>query len=99
HRLHNFIAIRGDYVRESPTQERFLEVLGRLETEVLGRNHVRGPRRAQVRIGEPLDLRTALAAYQQNRRETVAALTQEVEARVSAMLAVTPSPARSSKPL
>jgi hypothetical protein len=88
-RLHNFIAIRGDYVLQGPTQERFLEVLGRLETEVLGRNRIRGPRRAQVRVGEPLDLRRHLAEYERNRRETVATLTREMESRVAAMLSQT----------
>jgi len=86
-RLHNFIAIRGDYVLQRPTPERYLEVLGRLETEVLGRSRIPGPRRACVRVGEPIDLREHLAAYQQNRRETVAAVTREIEKRVAGMLA------------
>lgn len=85
-RLHNFLAARDGYVRDLPSPERFVDILGRLESEVLGKPHVRGPRRALVRAGDPIDLRDHAAAYRASRRETISRLTREIEERVAAMV-------------
>src|SRR5258708_11531530 len=56
-RLKNFQAVRDGYVAEDPTQERFLDVLGRLEFEAFGKSKIRGRRKACVKVSEFVDLR------------------------------------------
>jgi hypothetical protein len=88
-RLKNFIAVRDGYVQELPTPERYADVLGCLEIEVLGRRRIRGRRVAKVKTGDPIDLRDHAAAYRQNKRETVACLTRRLEIGVAGLLAET----------
>ena len=44
-RIVNSIAIYEGYIGEDPSQERFLEVITRLEVEVYGSSKVKGPLR------------------------------------------------------
>jgi 1-acyl-sn-glycerol-3-phosphate acyltransferase len=67
--------------------ERFLDVLGLLEFEVFGRRRVRGPRKAVVKIGEPMNLRDYYPRYQTDRRGVVKEVTQSLESSVRLMLA------------
>lgn len=85
-RLQNFIVVSGDYVASEPSAERFLEVLGRLEKEVLGRVVHRVPREALVRIAPPIRLEERYAEYRKNKREVVAAVTREMEETIRGML-------------
>ncbi len=70
HDLHDlFVAIQcfsypGDYVRRAPTLERVSETLMKFEQDFLGAGEVapHGPRRAILRVGEPIDVRARLAA-------------------------------------
>ena len=66
HRLQNFIAVTGDYVAAEATAERFLDVLGRLEKEVLGEVRHRVPREALVRIAPPIGLETRYEDYRKD---------------------------------
>lgn len=86
-RVWRFVATYDGYVRETMTAERFLEVIGRLEWEVFGKEWTRGPRKALVTIGEPINLTDHWAEYQRDKRETVAAVTAELEGRVKTLLA------------
>lgn len=72
-RLLNFDAIYDGYVAESPTQERFLDTLTRLEREVFHLEHAqpKAPRRACFYIGEPINLKDYLADYQRDRTSTI----------------------------
>ncbi len=81
-RLINFISITDGYVAEEPSQERFLDVILRLEREVFGSSELRGPRVASVRVGEPKNLRECHDAYRARKRETVEQVTREVETSV-----------------
>jgi hypothetical protein len=81
-RLINFNAIYDGYVAENPTQERFLEVIARFEVEVFGRSRVRGPTRAIVRIGEPVDLLDSYEDYRREKRSTTQRVTLELEEKV-----------------
>ncbi len=85
-RLLRFVAIYDGYVRESMTQERFLDVLGLMETEVSGVRRVWGPRRARVQVGEPVNLKDRVADYSADRRGAVANVTQTVESSVREMI-------------
>jgi 1-acyl-sn-glycerol-3-phosphate acyltransferase len=85
-RLQNFLVVTDGYVAERMTGERFLDVIGRLQREVLG--HVRHgvPREAVVRIAPAIDLGPRYDAYRQQKRETVAEVTARVEASVRSLL-------------
>lgn len=85
-RLHNFVALSGDYVASEPTAERFLEVLGRLQKEVLGQVRHAAPLRAIVRAAPPIRLEARYETYRQNKREVVADVTRTMEATIRGML-------------
>jgi len=77
----------GDYARTAPTVERFAEILMKFEEDVLGVEYgtPRGPRRAVVRIGQPIDVGEHLRAAGKPRL-AVPALTSELERRIQALL-------------
>jgi 1-acyl-sn-glycerol-3-phosphate acyltransferase len=83
-RLLNFDAIYDGYVAASPTPERFLDTLTRLEREVfrLNRPFPKGHRQAIIRLGEPVNLQTYFSSYQHNRLETVEQLTEKLRQMV-----------------
>lgn len=85
-RLQTFQAVRDGYVAAHPSAERYLDVLGRLERDVIGEQPIYARRRVVVRVGEPVDLGPRLADYDQDRRAAVAAATEEVRARLQTML-------------
>lgn len=85
-RLLQFVAIYDGYVRESMTVERFMDVLGQLEADILQQRRTWGPRRACVEVGEPIDLKDHFATYTADRRAAVAEVTMALESRVREML-------------
>jgi 1-acyl-sn-glycerol-3-phosphate acyltransferase len=72
-RLLNFDAIYDGYVAENPTPERFLDTLTRLEREVFAIDQPvpKGHRKAQIKIGKPINLKDFFEAYQKNRTSTI----------------------------
>jgi 1-acyl-sn-glycerol-3-phosphate acyltransferase len=85
-RVLGFVSVSDDYVLVRPAQERFCDVLGRLEREVLGRERYFGPQRAVVRVGEAINLSEHYVRYQADKRGVVQELTLELEGRVRALL-------------
>lgn len=85
-RLHNFLAVSDGYVEAGMTAERFLDVLGRLEVEVLGRPRRRLPSRAVVRVGEVLELGEFFPEYRQNKRAAVVDATAALQHRILELL-------------
>jgi hypothetical protein len=85
-RIHNFLAVSDGYVASGMTVERFLEVLSRLETEVLGRPGPRRPTRAVVKVGEVLDLADWLPEYRENKRAAVRAATAALQQSIQELL-------------
>ena len=85
-RLINFIAISDGYVAKAPSQERFLEVIIRLEREVFGTAKMRGPRVASLRVGEPKNLRDCYDTYKAEKRETVEQITLDLETAVQTLV-------------
>jgi hypothetical protein len=85
-RVLQFIAIYGEYVRESLTVERFMDALCLLEMEVFGERRIRGPRRARVKVGEVIDLKDHVAAYRADRRSVPHDVTLALETSVRRML-------------
>ncbi len=79
-RLLNFDAIYDGYVAESPTPERFLDTLMRLEREVFHLEHAqpKAPRKAYFYIGDPINLKGYLADYQRDRSGTTDRLAEQL---------------------
>jgi hypothetical protein len=69
------------------TAEQFLDILGRLEREVLKKVKVWGPRKAVVKIGEPVNLRDHFPSYLLDKRGAISAITLTLEDAVRGMLA------------
>jgi len=81
-RLLQFVAIYDGYVRQSMTVERFLDVLGLLELEVFQTRRVWGPRKATIKLGQPINLKDHASAYDQNKRATVQQINATLESEV-----------------
>lgn len=86
-RVLQLVAIYDGYVRESMSAERFMDVLCLLEMEVLGERRIWGPRKAMVRVGEPVDLRDHFSQYKADKRRVIQEVTLAVETQVRQMLA------------
>jgi 1-acyl-sn-glycerol-3-phosphate acyltransferase len=88
-----FVAIQlfsypGDYVRESPTLERFAEIMTKFEQDALGVTYPapRGPRRVVVKMGEPIDVRSYLCPSGRRSRDAISVLTDELETRIQELM-------------
>ena len=77
----------GDYIRDCPTLERAAETLMKFEEDFLGVHIVkpRGPRKAVLRIGKPINVRAALAAAGKP-RHAIPAITSDLESRIQSLL-------------
>jgi hypothetical protein len=85
-RLLQFVAIYDGYVRESMTVERFMDVLCLLEMEVFKMRRIWGPRKACVKVGDPIDLKNHVAEYTNDKRGAVQNVNATLEASVQEML-------------
>lgn len=85
-RLLQFVAIHDGYVRESMTFERFTDMLCLLEMEVFRERKIWGPRKACVKVGEPVDLKDRASSYKAEKHATVRAVTLTLESSVREML-------------
>lgn len=73
-----FIDIRDGYVKETMSQERFAEVLDKLEVEFFGATTVKGKSIAFVHIDEPINLLDWYPTYKKDKKGTLAKLAAEV---------------------
>lgn len=85
-RLANWIAVYDGYVAASPTPERMVHLLVRMEKEVLGQVAIKGKQRAHVSVCDPVSLAARLADYESDKRATVGKVTSEVESLVQIAL-------------
>jgi hypothetical protein len=97
--VESFVAVSGSYVRERPSQERFADTLlilwdtlSRIRGGQPERRPRLGPRRALVRIGEPLALEPWLEACRGNRRKAVADLTTELQRQLEGLIVPSQAP-------
>ncbi|HEV2283712.1 MAG TPA: 1-acyl-sn-glycerol-3-phosphate acyltransferase [bacterium] len=84
------VSFADDYVLNRPTPERIAETLTKLEREIRGR-YVELPkvrRSAAVTVGEPIDVRGYLAAYDARgtRKETILRLTRDLQTGIQIMI-------------
>jgi 1-acyl-sn-glycerol-3-phosphate acyltransferase len=85
-RVVEYVSLTGNYSYDVPTVENYLDVLGRLELEVLGRPRHWGPCAVTVRVGEPLDLRRYYEEFQTDPELASEQAMAEVERSVHEML-------------
>lgn len=85
-RVMQFVAVYDGYVSESMTVERFMDVLCLLEMEVFNERRIWGPRKALVKVAEPIDLKDHFSAYKTDRRGVVQDITLGLESSVKTML-------------
>ncbi len=85
-RVLQFVAIYDGYVRELLTVERFMDVLCLLEMEVFAERRMWGPRKAVVKVGDPIDLKDHFAAYKTGKRAVVQKVSMSLESAVRGML-------------
>ena len=88
-----FVAIQlfsypGDYVRENPTLERLAEIMTKFEQDALGVTNPapRGPRRAVVKMGEPIDVRSYLGPGGRRSRAAAETLTETLELQIQGLM-------------
>jgi 1-acyl-sn-glycerol-3-phosphate acyltransferase len=86
-RVVNFVAVSDTYVKENMTQERFADVLERIETEVLGGEPaIKGPRTVLIDVGDPISLREAYSDYKTKKKACLAKITENMFSQMSEML-------------
>lgn len=88
--VETFVAVTGYYVKEKPSVERFADTLLLLwdvVARIKGNNSffrpALGKQRAQLTLAQPISVTDRFPAYQQNRRQAVATLTQDLEAALN----------------
>ena len=76
----------GDYVIADPTYDRTAETLMKLDEDLLGSQPATplGPRRAVLRVGEPIPVHERVAAL--GKRGATPSITTELESRIQALL-------------
>jgi 1-acyl-sn-glycerol-3-phosphate acyltransferase len=86
-RVVNFISIYEGYFRESSTQERFADILDRLESEILGgAPTLKGARRVFADIAEPINMTELYSGYKISKRATINAVMERLAKSISDML-------------
>lgn len=85
-RVVNFISIYDGYLRDRLTQERFADVLDRLETEVFGSTSPKGPRLIRVDAGSPINLLELYGQYKASKRATVSRVNEQLAGQISGMV-------------
>jgi 1-acyl-sn-glycerol-3-phosphate acyltransferase len=86
-RIVNFIVIYQGYVQEQNTQERFTDVLERMESEIIGGDpSIKGGRRIYVDIGESINVCARYAQYKKEKRLVLNEVTDDVGRQISQML-------------
>jgi hypothetical protein len=85
-RVANWIAVTDNYVRSNPTPERMGDNIRRLQIECFGEYKLTGPRRATIRVGDPIDLADHYDAYKTDKRGTVNRCVAMLESAVQSLL-------------
>lgn len=86
-RVVNFIAIYEGYFTESNTQERFADMIDRLESEILGGEpSIKGPRTVLVDVGEPINMSALYADYKKEKKVVIATVTDNLSHQIADML-------------
>jgi hypothetical protein len=85
-RVLQLVAIYDGYATELMSVERFMDVLCLLEMEVFDERRIWGPRKAIIKIGQPLNLHERLNDYRADKRAVVRKTSLDLENSVRTML-------------
>ncbi len=85
-RLVNFMTLDEGYLRDNWTNERFIELLRRLEKEVFGSPRIQYPRTCVVKVGEVINFKECYPAYLQNKRQIPQDIAGRLEGDMCRML-------------
>ncbi|NJL82359.1 MAG: 1-acyl-sn-glycerol-3-phosphate acyltransferase [Chloroflexaceae bacterium] len=95
--VETFVATTGHYVKDRPTAERFAEtslLLWDLVARIQGSNPFHrpqlGPQQVTLTVAEPIAISPRWQAYQTNRRQAVATLTQDLQQALTNTIATDP---------
>ena len=80
-RAGRFLAMGANYVSQDPTDERYLEVISRIEEELFGFSAPYGPRKAIVVVGDPIPLHDRPCD-----KTSLAPLTRELESVIAELI-------------
>ena len=93
--VESFVAVNGRYVMEKPSAERFAETLllvRDMVARIQGQNPFPRPslgyQRAHLTVGQPISVSARWSHYQNNRRQAVASLTEDLRGALEAMIQV-----------
>ena len=93
--VENFVSVTGYYVAEKRSIERFADtilllwkMLNRLQGKSLTQPPYLGLRRARLTIGQPINVEDYQEAYQTNRRQGIANLTQDLQTILEEMVQI-----------
>ncbi len=91
--VENFVSVTGQYVIEKLTVERFADTLvliwktiNRMTDKTASQMPNLGSQRVVLTVGEPLSVSDRAGEYQENRRQAVAHLSQDLQAALEAMI-------------
>lgn len=85
-RVVNFVSIYDGYIKEHMTQERFADVLERIEHEVFGKTTIKGPRCILIDVGNPIDLRSYQQEYKTHKKVALQKITDDLSTQMNGML-------------
>ena len=86
-RVVNFLVIYEGYFQEQNTQERFADIVERLESEIIGGDpSAKGARRVLLDVGEPINMTERFADYKKEKKLVLNKVTEEVALQISNML-------------
>jgi 1-acyl-sn-glycerol-3-phosphate acyltransferase len=91
--VETFVSVTGHYILEKPTVDRLAETLLLVwdtVTRLKGHNPIKRPRlgqqRVEITIDQPISISERYPAYQTNRRQAVATLTQDLQSALEALI-------------
>ncbi len=85
-RVVRFIAIYDGYLSPPITQERMINVLELIETEVFGESKIKGPRLVLITVGTPINLLDHYAEYKKSKKAVIEKLRSEMSEQLFGML-------------
>lgn len=85
-RVVNFIAIYDGYLSPPATQERMINVLELIESEVFGLPKIKGRRKVFISIGEPINLMELHGEYKKAKKKVIEQVCGQISGQIDGML-------------
>lgn len=85
-RVVTFVAIYDGYLTPPATQERMVNVLELIETEVFGQARIKGPRMVYMKVGEPINLLELYAEYKKTKKPVIEKVSHDINLQLNTML-------------